>query len=86
MTAGGDALAPSPSSLLWQLNKRTGFASDLLQVAVEVRQHLFREAGANSTTEKEPSRTIVTDKQSTKVLAAAFGWTVAADHELLGLG
>jgi hypothetical protein len=34
----GDALAPSPSSFLWEVNKRASPAFDILQCTIQVRQ------------------------------------------------
>jgi len=44
------------------------------------------EASANPTSKKETVRTVVTDEQRAEVFAAAFGWCVATDDELLLLG
>ena len=80
---GGDALAPSAASLLWQVNKRASRALDFVQCTMEVRQEPFREASADSAGEQETVRTLVTNKQRAEVFAAAFWRGVAADDKLL---
>src|SRR5260221_14516687 len=78
-----DALTPAPSHFLRQVYKGASLTSDFLQAMVEDSQHLFCEAGADSTGKKESVRTIVTDEQRTEVHAAAFGRRVSADNKLL---
>ena len=46
-------------------------------------QSLLGEAGANSAGEQEAVWALVANQQSAEVLAAAFGWGVAADNKLL---
>jgi hypothetical protein len=57
---------------------------NLLQPIVERCQSFPGKACADSTAKKESVQSVVPYKQSAEVDAAAFGWSIAADNELLG--
>jgi hypothetical protein len=82
----GDALTPSAPPFLRQINKGTSRAFNFVKCNIKVRQEPFGEASTDPPGEQEAVGTLVTDKQSAEVFAAAFGRGVAADDELLLLG
>jgi hypothetical protein len=81
--SGSDRLPPAAVSFLRQINEWAIFASQRVELMMELFKRLLGKSATDFGREMERVVRIIADDNRAKMLAPACRWRVSADHEFL---